>query len=86
MKRVTASDARRNWFRLLDEVARGEVVVIERNGKRVVLRRETSDESAGDQPFPSYKGLIAAPDADAAETWGWRWSEDDLLPVPEPGE
>jgi hypothetical protein len=32
MKRVTASEARRNWFRLLDEVAAGAVVVIERGG------------------------------------------------------
>ena len=35
MKRVTASDARKNWFRLLDEAAAGEVVVIERAGTRI---------------------------------------------------
>ena len=33
MKRVTASEARRNWFRLLDEIAGGEQVVITSEGE-----------------------------------------------------
>ena len=39
MKRVTASDARKNWFRLLDEVAAGTVVRIERRGTTILLQR-----------------------------------------------
>jgi hypothetical protein len=39
MKKVTASEARRQWFRLLDEAAQGEVIVVQRNGRRLVLRR-----------------------------------------------
>ena len=30
MKRLTASEVRKNWFRVLDEVAAGEGVVLER--------------------------------------------------------
>jgi len=40
MKKVTASEARRQWFRLLDEAAQGEVIVLQRRGRRLVLRRE----------------------------------------------
>jgi hypothetical protein len=40
MKRVTATEARKQWFRLLDEVAAGEVVVLERKGRQLVLRCE----------------------------------------------
>ena len=40
MKRLTASEVRKNWFRVLDEVAAGEVVVLERKGQWLVLRRE----------------------------------------------
>ena len=40
MKRLTASEVRKNWFRVLDEVAAGEGVVLERKGQWLVLRRE----------------------------------------------
>ena len=80
MKRVTATQARRNWFRLLDEVVDGEVVVVERNGRRVVIRHE--DDAEVDE-VPSYEGLIAAEDADAADRWGWDWDDDgELVPSP----
>ena len=70
MKHVTASQARQNWFRLLDEVAAGQVVVIERNGRRIVMKREASvvKESA-----PDYRKLIRG-DVDDADTWSWSWS------------
>jgi len=41
MKHVTASEARKNWFKLLDEASNGESIAINRNGKSLVLRLET---------------------------------------------
>jgi len=61
MKRVTASDARRNWFRILDEVADGAVVVIERKGRRILIQR--SPEGSYDAPVPHYTDLVSAPSA-----------------------
>lgn len=77
MKNVTPSQARKNWFRLLDEAAEGEEIVIERNGHRLVLRREEAQAAA----VPSYQGLIAAPLADRADSWGWEWSPEGLAAV-----
>jgi len=78
MKSVTASEARRNWFKLLDEVAAGEVVAIRRNGKRIILSAERPRKRA----LPLYKGLIAGDDLDNADKWGWNWSpEKGLTPV-----
>jgi hypothetical protein len=73
MKRVTASEARRNWFRLLDEVIAGEVVVIERNGARVFLRREAHRVGEATERVPDYRGLVAGRDADRADEWDWEW-------------
>lgn len=73
MKRITASQARRNWFRLLDEVAAGEVVVIERKGRRIVLRREEERKTGQAVPLPDYSSLLDAADGDRADRWGWRW-------------
>lgn len=73
MKRISATQARRNWFRLLDEVAAGEVVVIERKGRRIVLRREEEkrDVEGGE---PDYSRLLHVPDESRADRWGWDWS------------
>jgi hypothetical protein len=68
MKRVTATEARKNWFRLLDEVVEGEVVLIERDGAR--LRFALAEPPAG---IPDYRGLIHVSDADSADQWGWEW-------------
>lgn len=74
MKRITASEARRNWFQLLDRVAAGEVMMIERNGRRIVLRREGELEDAG--PSPDYRPLIRAiADANRADEWSWEWTD-----------
>lgn len=71
MKRVTATEARKNWFRLLDEVAGGEVVLIERRGNRLLLKL---DERKGSSArIPDYRELIRVPDADEADQWGWEW-------------
>lgn len=78
MRRVTPTEARRNWFRLLDEVAAGEEVVVERKGARIVLRRETPGRRH--PAVPSYAGLIKPRCAERADTWGWDWSDEGLLP------
>lgn len=82
MKRVTASEARRNWFRLLDEVAEGAVVCIERGGRRIVLRREPDEEDVT-APLPDYGSLLRVPDVDRADLWTWTWSEEDGTLEPE---
>lgn len=71
MKRVTASEARRLWFRLLDEVIDGEVVVISRRGKRVVIRREEPTDVRAE--LPDYRRILQVREPDLADTWGWEW-------------
>jgi antitoxin (DNA-binding transcriptional repressor) of toxin-antitoxin stability system len=71
MKRITASEARRNWFRLLDQVIDGEVVAIVRKGARIVIRREPDSEA--DRELPDYSAIIQVPDPDEADQWGWEW-------------
>lgn len=73
MKRVTATEARKNWFRLLDEVAEGEVVLIERDGARLCLSLVEQAETS--PRIPNYQGLIHVPDADTADQWGWEWDD-----------
>lgn len=68
MKRVTATEARKNWFRLLDEVAAGEVVLIERGGAR--LRLALAEPAEPSAKIPDYRGLIRVPDADSVDQWG----------------
>ncbi len=68
MKQVTATEARKNWFTLLDEAARGEVIAIRRNDKNLILKLEKSKGVT-----PDYTQSIDFPDADEAETWGWEW-------------
>jgi hypothetical protein len=84
MKRVTASEARKNWFRLLDEVAEGEVLILERKGRRLVLRREElAMEKIGD--VPDYGQLLRVPNAESADSWSWEWTDpgQELVPAKE---
>ena len=83
MKRVTASEARKNWLRVLDEVAAGEVVVLERKGQRLVLRREDKEVMKSKPQFPDYTRLLRAPDADQVDRWSWDWQGEsqDLVSV-----
>jgi hypothetical protein len=78
MKYVTASEARKNWFRLLDEAAEGEIIAIRRNSKKLILKLEE-----GEAPVPSYGRLLRVSDPDQADTWGWEWSPSEGLT---PGE
>ena len=80
MKRINATEARKNWFRLLDEVVEGEVVLIERGGARLVLKLVDQGEPA--EKIPDYRALIRVKDADEADRWGWEWngSSEGLQP------
>jgi len=78
MKRVTASEARRNWFQLLDEVVRGEQVVIERRGRRIVVLCEDLTETGPSEAAPDYSELLHVPNAEEADLWSWSWSEGGL--------
>jgi hypothetical protein len=87
MKRITPSEARRYWFRILDEVVAGEVVVIERNGARVTLRLEEAIGPGTGTTPPDYSRLLKVPDADRADAWGWQWNgpESEIEPRNGPG-
>jgi len=86
VKRVTASEARRNWFQLLDEVARGERVVIERHGRRISVFCDDLHEETPSTPTPDYSGLLQVPDADDADRWSWQWSEGELELLKKPSK
>jgi antitoxin (DNA-binding transcriptional repressor) of toxin-antitoxin stability system len=73
VKTVSASEARKHWFRLLDEAAQGEVIVVERKGRRVVLRREDPADAGHATRPRAYRRLLRAPDADEGDRWCWEW-------------
>jgi antitoxin (DNA-binding transcriptional repressor) of toxin-antitoxin stability system len=76
MKHVTATEARKNWFRLLDEVAGGETLVIEREGISLVLQRQAGSKEDLAARVPRYEGLLRADDLGNADRWTWEWSEE----------
>lgn len=73
MKNVNASEARKHWFRLLDEALSGEVIVVQRKGSRLVLRREEPNEKKHGPETRQYKRLLRVPHADEADRWSWEW-------------
>ena len=77
MKRIAASEVRRNWFRILDDVISGEVIVIERKGRSVILRCEDLEAEAETASAPDYQNLLQASDVDRADSWGWVWGGPD---------
>jgi hypothetical protein len=77
MKRVSASEARKLWFRLLDEALDGEVIVVERRGRRVILKAEDAEPEKDERQPPDYSKFLQAPD-DLPENWHWEWSPGDL--------
>lgn len=81
MKRVTPTQARRDWFRLLDEVVSGEVLVLERNGQRIVVRKEPGRAKAG---IPDYSKLIRVLGDDDADLWKWDWTPRNGLRLKSP--
>lgn len=78
MRHVTATEARKNWFRLLDEAAEGEVLVIDREGVELVLQRRDRGRTVEAEP-PSYEGLIRAERLDEADQWSWEWRDPEGL-------
>ncbi len=78
MKNVTASEARRDWFRILDEVASGEKVVIQRRGKQIVLTCEDSHQLKSGTNV-DYRALIQSRNVDEADRWSWEWSEGRIV-------
>ena len=79
MKKVTASEARRHWFRLLDEAVQGEVIVLQRNGHRLVLRREDIRKVSAASKRPAYRRLLRVPHAEQADRWTWEWKGEGRL-------
>jgi len=81
MKQVTASEARKNWFRLLDEALDGEIIAVQRKGQRLVLRREDVAKSRNTKAARQYKGLLHVPNGEKADQWSWDWggSEHGLV-------
>ena len=73
MKNVTASEARKNWFRLLDEALDGEVIAVQRKGRRLVLRREELADNRNAKGTLQYKRLLRVPSAEKADRWSWEW-------------
>ncbi len=73
MKNVTASEARKNWFRLLDEALDGEVIAVQRKGHRLVLRREELADNRNAKGTLQYKRLLRVPSAEKADRWSWEW-------------
>ncbi len=82
MKRMTASDTRRNWFRVLDEILDGETIVVERHGRRVILRADDALDEKAPAPALDYSGLLRG-NVDEADGWSWDWAgpEADLEPA-----
>jgi antitoxin (DNA-binding transcriptional repressor) of toxin-antitoxin stability system len=79
MKKVTASEARRHWFRLLDEAVQGEVIVVQRHGHRLVLRREDIGKVSAASKRPAYRRLLRVPHAEQADRWAWDWKGEGRL-------
>jgi hypothetical protein len=77
VKRIAASEARKQWFRLLDKVARGDTIAFEWRGRRLVLRREETDCAATAKPAVDYRRLIRVPHVREADRWSWQWRGPD---------
>ncbi len=76
MKLVTASEARRQRFRLLHEAVQGEVIVVERKGRRLVLRRQDAGEAKPTSPDTGYRRLLRVSRVDEADRWSWEWKPE----------
>lgn len=71
---MSAPKTRKNWFRLLDEVASGEVVVIECRGRRVLVQRDEKAEARLAKKVKDYRKLLQVPEEESADAWSWEWS------------
>jgi len=73
MKHMKASEARKHWFRLLDDALRGEVIAVERKGQRVLIRKEDTAQLTSAAVSTRYKRLLKVPKAEEADRWSWDW-------------
>lgn len=70
---LTASDARQEFFRLLDAVEHGEAVVVERKGVR--FRLSLLEPAAGTHPSGSASPVeVSDPDVLSGD---WTWGGDE---------
>jgi len=65
--------SRKHWFCLLDEALRGEVIVIQWKGRRLMLLREEVNDTRDTPGSRHYKSLLRVPRADKADRWSWEW-------------
>lgn len=79
MKSVTASEARKNWFRILDEVVAGETIAVNRKGRRVLITLEDPAAMPEGGGIPDYSDVMAVSEVDRADEWGWDWDPDTGL-------
>ncbi len=70
MIRYTATDARKNFFHLLDAAERGEVVVLERHGVRFKIVVEAT------KPTEIEETIVLTADPDVLEG-NWTWVSDE---------
>lgn len=76
MKQVGATEARKDFFKLLDKVVEGETVVIKRKGVNLRLVREpqVKKKSKKIQYHRYIQGAV-----DQADQWNWVWSPSEGL-------
>jgi len=76
MKHFCATNARYNFFKIIDTAASGEPVIIERNGISLELRKLSPRKKASKKI--SYKGLIKG-GLDNADCWSWKFDKSGNL-------
>ena len=75
MKQLSATEARRNFFHLLDEAARGHPVFIEKRGVVIRMTRERKSDRKSFSGF-DYKPYFKGETLDDADRWSWDWNPE----------
>lgn len=73
MKQVSATEARINFFKLLDSALKGEVVIIDRNGIPLQLVRRTYLKRLGAKKKKVHYASHIHRGVDDADQWSWDW-------------
>ncbi|MBI4412306.1 MAG: type II toxin-antitoxin system Phd/YefM family antitoxin [Deltaproteobacteria bacterium] len=82
MRQVTATEARKEFFKLLDAAARGETVVIERGGVPLRLVRGKLPKKKISVDYTKY---FHSPVNDA-DLWTWEWHPSKGLKLIKPSK
>jgi len=78
MKRLTATELRRNLYRILDEVAeRGETVRVDRRGRRISIRVEP--EQGRLARLSHHKAIVGDPEDLVHLDWSRDWKGESEL-------